>query len=236
MKTKARVVNMEFFTLLILPITADHRNPLNKPKVIAKTNDFHILDRTIPTDTTPCDIPSNRARPTTRHRTSLSADSSIKTEEHFSPSFICFTMGMTTAEEVPPTIAPINTELNTSIESSQRETKEVMITVITKLSRVSNVAEPMAFFTSLKLRPDPLSNRITISVMVVKTLPSLPKKSLVIIPLTGPMMIPIKSSNNTFGILVLSNSSLKTCDRKMSNPKAIIVILIFIQSDYLLIG
>src|SRR4030042_425412 len=40
-----------------------------------------------------------------------------------------------------------------------------------------------------------LSNRITIKVTVVKTLPSPPKKSLVTNPLIGPIIIPIRSNN-----------------------------------------
>jgi len=86
----------------------------------------------------------------------------------------------------------------------------VIINVIIKLIMVMKKADPIDFFISANLRLTPLSKSITISVMVVKTLPNCPKYSLEIIPVEGPMIIPMTNNNNTLGILVLSNKALKT--------------------------
>jgi len=66
--------------------------------------------------------------------------------ELFSLIFNCFTIGITTAEDVPPIIAPIKTELIQSSLVNKLARKAVMITVITKLIMVSREAAPIYFF------------------------------------------------------------------------------------------
>jgi hypothetical protein len=98
-----------------------------------------------------------------------------------------------------------------------------MITVMVKLIIVRSSEGASVFLITASRRPAPLSKRIIIRVIVVKTWPSPPKKSLVITPLIGPMIIPIIRRRSTFGIFVLSKSSLKRCEKNISRPSAIII-------------
>jgi hypothetical protein len=129
------------------------------------------------------------------------------------------TIGITTAEEVPPIMAPTKTELRGLSLKKNLVIKDAITIVMTKFRTVSRVAEPIALLISLIFSPEPLSKRITIRVIVVKTLPIFPKKSFVIKPLTGPIIIPIRSKRRTFGIFVLLNSSLNACEEKIKSQE-----------------
>jgi len=130
-------------------------------------------------------------------------------------------------------MAPTKMEFIQSNLVSMFARNAVMITVIMKFMIVIREAAPMDLLMSLNCRLDPLSNKMMIRVIVVKTFPRCPKKSLVTIPPTGPIRMPIKSNSNTLGILVLSKSSLKACEKKIRRPSDITIVKMSMASVFL---
>ena len=213
------MVNIEFFMLRIFFNRTAQTVPPKTPSIAAKRNDFHICESTPPILISPTCIPSRNARPTTRQSTSLSTDSRYRITWLFSPILSCLTIGITTAEEVPPTIAPRKTELIQSRRPRKLASSVAMAALPRKLNSVIKVAEPILRFNSENFRLIPLSKRMIMRVRVVNTLPTCPKKETSTMPVTGPSIIPMIRSNRTLGIFVLLNSSLKRWAQNIRIPR-----------------
>ena len=95
-----------------------------------------------------------------------------------------------------------------------------------KFTMVTMVALPIEALSELKRNPVPLSKSMTISVMVVNTLPKLPKFSGVANDRIGPMRIPMIIKISTVGIFVYSKRLLHRWAKKMSEPMKIIALVI----------
>ena len=136
----------------------------------------------------------------------------------FSDMCICLTMGMTTAEAVPPNIQPkimltMGSKSKASHPTSQMATAERM-----KFKAVSFNAPLKESFNALNLSCVPLSNRMVTKVMPENKLPALPRLSGESQWNTGPMSKPMMMRNNTSGMRLRLNISLKRWAVKMSKP------------------
>ena len=136
----------------------------------------------------------------------------------FSDMCICLTIGMTTAEAVPPNIQPnimlmIGPKSKTNHPTSQTATADS-----TKFKAVSFKAPPNESFKALNLNCVPLSNRMVTKVMPENKLPALPKLSGESQWKTGPMSRPMIMRNSTSGMRLRLKISLNRCAVKMSRP------------------
>ena len=189
-----------------------------RPITLARMKDEKMSPRMAPNSTW-CDLMAcNRARANTMLNTLPMAASRMSMMAGFSDMRICLTMGMTTAEAVPPRMQPsimlmTGSSLRPSQQTSQTATAEKM-----KLKAVSFKAPPKESFNALKRSCVPLSNRMVTKVMPEKRLPALPRLSGEIQWNTGPMSRPMMMRNNTSGIRLRLKISLKRWAVKMSSP------------------
>ena len=136
----------------------------------------------------------------------------------FSDIRICLTMGITTAEAVPPNMQPnimltIGSKSKSNHPTSQMATADRM-----KLNAVSFKAPPKESFNALNLSCVPLSNKMVTKVMPEKRLPALPRLSGEIQWKTGPISRPMMMRNSTSGMRLRLKISLKRWAVKMSKP------------------
>ena len=99
-----------------------------------------------------------------------------------------------------------------------------MPVMTTKLRMVASRAGPIDLPRTWRSRVVPLWNRMQMSVIVVNTLPAVPKESGLMRPDMGPRIRPMSISRSTLGILVLAKATLKMWAKKMSRPSAIRII------------
>jgi hypothetical protein len=118
-------------------------------------------------------------------------------------------VGITTAAEVPPKAAPKNKLCSQSSFSIKFPMNTPISITAPKLKIVIRDAPKSAFLRTLSSSPIPLSNKMAIRVIVVKTVPSLPRSCGEINLSIGPMSKPINISSNTLGIRVLEKRALK---------------------------
>jgi hypothetical protein len=71
--------------------------------------------------------------------------------------------------------------------------------------------------------PSPLSNKITISSILVKTLSTIPKSADETILKTGPIIMPSNISGKTSGTRVLTNRAENKCAKNISSAKESII-------------
>ena len=111
-------------------------------------------------------------------------------------------MGITTAEDVPPTIEA-KIALMSKVRGVSHQVRRVTIrNAAKKFMRVKATELPSEFFKESNSNAMPLSKRMTTSATAVSTLPTLPKSSGVTIlstgPRTKPMRIKKKTANTIF--------------------------------------
>ena len=139
------------------------------------------------------------------HNTSVKADSSTSTVDGFSPSRSEFTIGITTADDVPPSVTPSSNDASNDRSNIRWPMPPTMATVITKVLKVSTPVDPTDAVSVLRSSEVPPSNKMTTSAMVAMMGPILPKSSAVTTPVRGPNTMPKTTSTNTSGTLVCLN-------------------------------
>ena len=98
----------------------------------------------------------------------------------FSDLRICLTIGMTTADAVPPNMQPRIMLTMGSNSKTSHPTNQMAMAESTKFKAVSFKAPLNESFNALNLSCVPLSNRMVTKVMPEKRLPAFPKLSGVI--------------------------------------------------------
>ena len=137
----------------------------------------------------------------------------------FSLIFNWLTIGMTTADEVPPKMAPNTKPVRMSNFSITMPKRATTIMVTKKLIAVSLMVPLMEVIKVLKFNSVPLSNRMMTRVMVVNTLATDPNDSGFTQCSTGPMTKPMAISINTSGMRLRLKISVKRCAAKINKPK-----------------
>ena len=218
MNTKAGVVRMEYLMLRIWSrIKAQKMAPI-RPITVARMNDEKMLPKMAPNSRCLLLMACINAKASTILNTLPMAASRMSMMAGFSDICICLTIGMTTAEAVPPNMQPnimlmIGPRSNTNHPTSQTATADS-----TKFKAVSFKAPPNESFKALNLNCVPLSNRMVTKVMPENKLPALPKLSGESPWKTGPMSRPMMIRNNTSGMRLRLKISLNRCAVKMSRP------------------
>ena len=179
----------------------DHTKAAANPSKPASTNEEKILPTTAPTFTLPICMACMKARVNTIQSTSVAADSKTNTVLDSSPMSRILTKGITTAEEVPPRMAPKVSELNKDISkiiptpaTSSIDTKKQTIVKLIVLFHEERI--------TLIDNEVPPSKRITTKVIATKTGPLTPKLSTLTKLKTGPNKSPTIIRNNTSGIFL----------------------------------
>ena len=131
--------------------------------------------------------------------TSVAADSSTSTVRASSPMSNMRTKGITTADEVPPRIAPSNIASSHPMPKHS-PTTETMISDRKKQQSVNVIVLFHEERITLIESEVPPSNRMTTSVTATKTGPPMPRLSTFIRLKTGPSKSPMTISSNTSGI------------------------------------
>ena len=127
--------------------------------------------------------------------------------------------GMTTADEVPPRIAPsMQDSINENPAMKCMTTIQIPV-MRTKLSAVIAIVPLMDFFRVSMVMCSPPSNRMIASVTWVKSGPTTPKAEGETRPMNGPMMIPMAIRKSTSGILVSVKSRERILPRKIRRPR-----------------
>ena len=197
---------------------ADHTNAPAIPMIPASVNELKMLP-TICITFSSCDLyASPKANTNTIHRTSESADSSTRIVLLLSCICSNCTSGITTAEEVPPRIAPSVNAVKGGIFTSNHAINPTTIVVTKKLPSVNAIVPFIAARIALIRRSNPPWKRINANVTVVKTSVSTPNASAFTKPSMGPMTRPIIMSSSTSGIRFFSNRPVKRCETKTNNP------------------
>ena len=160
----------------ILVMSLDHNTAPAKPKIPAKTKDERMLPITVPIFTLPLLSPSKKAKENTIHNTSVPADSKIKTVRVLSVSCKFLTKGMTTAEDVPPKMAPNKRALIISMPKAM-PTKAARNMATKKPANDKDMVCFQAECKTCKESEVPLSKRITTKVTATNTEPPTPKLS-----------------------------------------------------------
>ena len=187
------------------------------PMTVARIKEERISPITLPTFIDPERMACIKAQVNTIHNTSLKADSSMRMVPPFSLIFNCLTSGITTADEVPPTMAP-NIRLVKKLTLTINPKSATTIIVIKKLINVSFMVPRMEFSNVSKFSWVPLSKRMMTKVIVVNTLATEPRSDGFTKPKTGPMNNPMIISNSTSGMRFRLKISVKRCAAKMSRP------------------
>src|SRR5574340_1162531 len=91
---------------LILPSTSIQPMTPSTPMIKEKISVASTLPTSLPGSTPPCVYTCNSANTPTMHSTSVNADSSTSTVAGFSDRRSDSTIGITTAEDVPPNVTP----------------------------------------------------------------------------------------------------------------------------------
>src|SRR5574340_1840769 len=223
MNTYASVEEMVLGKSLILPSTSIQPTPPSTPMIVAKTSAASTLPTSLPGSMPPCVYTCNSANTPTMHSTSVNADSSTSTVAGFSERRNASTIGITTAEDVPPSVTPSNMA---GIQGKSRAANpnSVMITAVSaKHTRLSTPVVASDLPSTPRFSEVPLSNRTTTRAIVATTEPTLPKSCGATMPRTGPSRMPASISTNTSGMLVLRNCKDRKCAKKTISPMARIV-------------
>src|SRR3990172_4222424 len=164
----------------ILPSTSNQPMPPSTPMTAAKNKAAATLPITLPGSIPPCVCTCKMAKTPTIHKTSVNADSSTKTVAGLSDKCREFTIGMTTADEVPPNVTPSRTAGNNDNPSMAKPTPPTINAVNAKQV---NVSTPV------------VANELLI----------VPKSSSMTMPSMGPITMPTSINTSTSGMLVLLN-------------------------------
>ncbi len=221
-----------------LPSTISQPMPPTTPITAANTSAASTLPTTLPAATSPCVMICSMANTPTMHSTSVRADSSTSTVAGFSASFSALTMGITTADEVPPSVRPSNRAGSRSRPSVSMPITAMTMAVMEKQAKVSRPVVPADRPSTLRSSEVPLSNRITTSAMVASRVPTLPKSAGDTMPSTGPITMPISISTSTSGMLVRLNCSDRKCAKNTIRPMTSMVVdmaglVLWIVADYI---
>ena len=177
MNTKAGVVRMEYLMLRTWSRIKAQKIAPNRPITVARMKEEKMSPRIAPNSTCLDFMACINAKANTMLNTLPMAASKISMMAGFSDMRICRTMGMTTAEAVPPKMLP-NIMLTTgSISKRSQPTNHIAAAESTKFNAVSFNAPLKESFKALNLSCVPLSNRMVTRVMPEKRLPALPKLS-----------------------------------------------------------
>lgn len=217
-KTKAGVVKMELSIVLTLSSIIDQNMAPKTPINDAKRKEEKTCPKIIPTFISPILYDSKIANVTTMHRIALNADSNINIVLLFSPMLICFTNGIATAEDEPPSAAP-NMKLTPGfMPNTNQPNRPMTINVTTKFIVVRLTVVFIESANDLNDSSVPLSNNRITSVSCPNTLPMELNLSASTTFKSGPIIMPINISNNTSGILFLLNISANQCAAKTNVP------------------
>ena len=148
-----------------------------RPIKVARMKDEKMLPRMAPNSRCLLSMACIKARARTMLNTLPMAASRMSMMAGFSDMCICLTIGMTTAEAVPPNMQPkimltMDPKSNTSQPTNQMATADS-----TKFNAVSFKAPLKESFKALNLSWVPLSNRMVTKVMPESRLPALPRLS-----------------------------------------------------------
>lgn len=152
------------------------------------------------------------------HSTSVSADSSTSTVVVSSPSRSCLTIGMTTADEVPPRVAPVASARGHERSSAAVLTTETMATVTPNERPLSTSVERADRISEAAPRDSPLSKRMMVSAIVLAAAPAFPKSSGTAVAVAGPRRIPTAISSRTSGTRVCLKTTMKRLAASRAAP------------------
>ena len=130
----------------------------------------------------------------------------------------CLTIGITTASDIEPTMAPRIKAGISSKSVSQRAIPATAPIETKKVTVARAIAPPTAERRLISSRAVPLSKRMMISVIVVNIGPTVPKFSGEVRPSTGPTQIPMMINSRTSGTLVRLKMAVKRWARKTRTP------------------
>ena len=218
MNTKAGVVSTEYLISLTLSkINAQKMDPAN-PITVAKMKEEKMLPKIMPNSTC-CDLmASSSAKASTMLNTLPMAASKMSMMAGFSDMRICLTMGMTTADAVPPNMQPKIMLMTGSSSKTSQPTNQMAMAERMKFNAVSFNAPLKESFNALNLSCVPLSNRMVTKVMPENRLPALPRLSGETQWNTGPMSRPMMMRNSTSGMRLRLKISLKRWAVKIPSP------------------
>ena len=218
MNTNAGVVKMELSIVLTLSNTIDQNIEPISPMSDASKNEENTCPKMMPILNSPYLYDSKIASAMTIHKMALNADSRINIVLLFSPMLICFTKGIATADDEPPSAAP-NMKLMPGFMPNMSQPNSPMATNVKK--KFTIVKEIVFLMDSANVLNDnsvPLSNKRMTNVSCPKTLPMELNSSALTILSIGPMHTPMSMSMRTSGILFLLKISANQCAAKTNIP------------------
>ena len=152
--------------------------------------------------------------------TSVSADSRMSTVAGTVPIGNCLTIGITTADDVPPSMAPM-AHANSHGRPTPKCATPATITIVAM--NVSSVTIDVALIDCVSARSSsdiPLSKRMTTSATLLITPPTLPKSSTLMKPKTGPARMPSRISDSTSGTCVRRKTAVNRLAENNTMPRA----------------
>lgn len=217
-KTNAGVVKIELLIVLTLSRTIDQNMEAMTPIKDANKNEENTCPKISPILNSPYLYDSKIAKAITMHKMALNADSNINMVLLFSPILICFTKGIATAEEDPPSAAPNMKLMPGFMPNANHPRNPMMINVKTKFTNVKVTVFLMDSANVLNDNSVPLSNRRMTKVSCPKILPIVLNFSASMSFNNGPIIMPINISDNTSGILFLLKISANQCAANTNVP------------------
>jgi len=152
--------------------------------------------------------------------TSVRVLSRVSTVLVSSPTSSALSMGMTTADEVPPMMRPPSTAVHQSIAIRYLSdtVRQAMAEVILMIEK--GAARPNEESSVRNCSPRPLSKRMTARVTMARKSPTRPRSSRARIPNTGPTRSPNTMSRRMSGMRVRSKKASRRCATKTKRPAA----------------
>jgi len=152
--------------------------------------------------------------------TSVRVLSRVSTVPVPSPRSSALTMGMTTADDVPPMMSPPSSAVHQSMPMRNFSPTVRQAMAVTMLTTENGAARPADLNRLLSCSPRPLSNRITARVTMARKSPTRPRSSRLRRCRTGPTNSPRIMSNRMSGMRVRSKNASSRCARKTNRPAA----------------